>query len=181
MMKNKKVLTLAALAGLTLGGLSVAGAASAQGYGEQDAETTVDESGIVLAQDVDESETDGTDTDDAETDGTDNDGAETDGENEGRKGHRGGCNLDTAAEAIGIDEADLKAAIESGDTIADVAEANGVDADTVIDAMVDAKSERIAEKVEAGRITQDEADEKLADVETRIANRVNGVEDASEV
>ncbi len=170
-MKNKKVLTLAMLAGLTLGGLSVASVASAQSYGgEQDApaaESTLetDASGpgsIVLVQD---------EAPDAEA---------PDGQRNGRRGHRGGCNLDDAAEAIGIDEADLRAAIEDGDTIADVAEANGVDVDDVIDAMVDAKEDHIAEKVEEGRITQEQADEKLADVEAKITDRVNGVEDAPE-
>ena len=63
-----------------------------------------------------------------------------------------------------------------GQSIAQVAEANGVAVDTVIDAMVDAKAERLAEKVESGRITQAEADEKLADIEDRITDRVNGVD-----
>ncbi len=47
----------------------------------------------------------------------------------------------------------------------------------VIDAMVDAKTERIAEKVESGRITQEQADEKLAELEDKISDRVNGVDD----
>ena len=167
-MKNKKVLTLAMLAGLTLGGLSVASVASAQSYGGEQgapaAESTLetDASGpgsIVLVQDEADGET-------------------TQGERNGRRGHRGGCNLDDAAEAIGIDEADLRAALEDGDTIADVAEANGVDVDDVIESMVEAKEVHIAEKVEEGRITQEEADEKLADVEAKITDRVNGVEDA---
>lgn len=181
-MKNKKVLTLAVLAGLTLGGLSVS-AASAQSYGGGDsaaaseatdavATAGSDESGIVLVQTGDDA--DSTDADaDADTDSTD---AER-GDRNGRRGHRGGCNIDDAAEAIGISEADLKEAIESGDTIADVAEANGVDVADVIASMVEAKAENIAEKVAEGRITQDEADEKLADLESRISDRVNGVED----
>lgn len=166
LLKNKKLLTLAMLAGLTFGGLSVASVASAQGYGG-DADTTeevgTDTTGAIVEVQ--------SDADDAEAD---------DGETEGRRGHRGGCNLETAAAAIGIDEADLEAALENGDTIADVAEANGVDVDDVIDAMVDAKADRLTEKVEAGRITQDEADERLANAEDKIGNRVNGVEDTPE-
>ncbi len=176
-MKNKKVLTLAMIAGLTVGGLSVASVASAQSYGgDQDASAsdttdsnveadTTDPGSIVLVQD--------------EADGETPDAEATPGERNGRRGHRGGCNLDDAAEAIGIDEADLRAAVESGDTIADVAEANGVDVDTVIDSMVEAKAEHIAEKVDEGRITQEEADEKLADLEAKITDRVNGVEEAA--
>lgn len=175
MFKNKKVLTLAMIGGLTLGGLSVATVASAQGYGG-DADARTEES--VDTQDADTNDAgelvqvqDEADTDEAEAN-------EADGEREGRRS--GGCNLETAAEAIGIDEADLQAALEDGDTIADVAEANGVSADDVIDAIVDAKTERIAEKVEDGSITQEEADEKLANYESKISDRVNGVEDADE-
>ncbi len=169
-MKNRKHLAIAALAGITLGGLSIT-AASAQSYGSSDATSTNtveadtveadanDSGSIVLIQDEAETETE---------------------ENEGEGRRRGGCKLEAAAAAIGIDEADLKSALESGDSIADVAEANGVSADAVIDAMVEAKTERIAEKVSEGRITQEEADEKLADLESRITDRVNGVEEAPE-
>ena len=173
-MKNQKLLTIAALAGLTLGGLSVT-AASAQSYGgdpsTDPADTTIeaeaaDGSGIVLVQDAD---------------GTDAPGAdEQRSESEGRRGHRGGCDLEDAALAIGIDEADLRAAIDGGDTIADVAAANGVDVDTVVDAMVDAKAADTAEKVTEGRITQSEADEKLADAEARITEQVTGQEEAAQ-
>lgn len=179
-MKNQKLLTVATLAGLTLGGLTAGSVAAAQSYGDDPVATEtgdssdstvdveLDDGGIILVQETD---------DDAEVDG-EVDGDDVDGERGERRGHRGGCDLDEAAEAIGIDEAELRTAIENGDTIADVAAANGVDADVVIDAMVDAKAERIAEKVEEGRLTQAEADEKLADVETRIEARVNGVEEA---
>ena len=92
-MKNKKLLTVAMIAGLTFGGLSVASVASAQGDGG-DADTTqeADNTGadttgaIVEVQD---------EADEAETE----DGTAEDRQNEGRPGHRGGCNLDTAAEA----------------------------------------------------------------------------------
>lgn len=170
MKKNQKVLTVATLAGLALGGLSVT-AASAQSYGEDPASSTVDASDtsadadagdIVLVQDTED------------PDATEGD---VEGERSGRRGHRGGCDLDEAAAAIGIDEADLRSALDSGDTIAEVAEANGVAVDVVVDAMVDAKVERISEKVAEGRITQEEADEKLAELEVRISDRVTGVEE----
>ncbi len=178
MIKNKKVLTLAMLAGLTLGGLSVASVASAQSYGdEQDSsvakETTVEETGSIEDATIVQVQ--------AESDeGDTTEGDAVPGERNGRRGHRGGCDLDDAAAAIGIEEADLRTALDNGDTIADVAAANGVDVDDVIDAMVDSKAEHLAEKVEEGRITQAEADEKLADAEARITDRVNGVEDVPE-
>ncbi|MGI9602696.1 MAG: hypothetical protein ACR2QE_12475 [Acidimicrobiales bacterium] len=174
-MKNHKLLTVATLAGLTLGGVSVS-AAAAQSYGDDSpppaveaAEDNVVDSGdIVLTQDGEDPDT---------TDGEADAEGETDAEGNGRRGHRGGCDLDEAAAAIGIDEADLRAAVDSGGTIADVAEANGVDADVVIDAMVEAKTERISEKVAEGRITQEEANEKLAELEARTTDRVNGAQE----
>ncbi len=168
-MKNQKLLTIAALAGLTIGGLTVT-AASAQSYGGDSSSSTVDTAepavdagagDIVLVQ-----ETDVPDSAD-----------EVDGQRDGRRGHRGGCDLDEAAAAIGIDEEALRSALDSGDTIAEVAEANGVAVDAVIDAMVDAKAERINDKVTEGRITQEEADDKLAQLEDRISDRVNGAEE----
>lgn len=160
-MKNKKLYTLTAMAGLTLGTLGVASVASAEpdSVPEATVETSVEaetsDAGFARIQDVD--------------------GEAPDAATEGRRSHRrGGCNVDTAAEAIGIEAEDLKGQLEAGATIAEVAEANGVSVDTVIDAMVDAKTERIAEKVEAGRITEDEADEKLAELEDRITDRVIG-------
>ncbi len=176
-MKNRNHLAIAVLAGLSLGGLSVT-AAAAQSYGSQDSSDSAT-TAEVTESDTAEAQVQ---ADDAGTivliqDETTPDG-DTDGDGEGRS--RGGCKLGTAAEAIGIDEADLRTALDNGDSIADVAEANGVSVDSVIDAMVDAKTERIAEKVAEGRLTQEEADEKLADLETRIADRVNGVEDAPE-
>ncbi len=168
-MKHQKTLAAAAFAVIALAGLT-ATAASAQSYGDDSpSDTSVSETGttgqggIVLVQDAGE-----TDADAVETPG---------GERNGRHGKRGGCDLAEAAEAIGIDEADLRAALDEGDTIADVAEANGVDVDVVVDAMVDAKAARLAEKVTEGRITQAEADEKLAEAEARITDRVNGVPD----
>ncbi|MEO0493697.1 MAG: hypothetical protein AAF081_09795, partial [Actinomycetota bacterium] len=95
---------------------------------------------------------------------------------DGRRGHRGGgCHLEEIAAAIGIEEDALRAELDAGQSIADVAEANGVAADVIVDLLVDQAEERIAEKVEAGRITEDEAAEKLANVEERAEDRVERV------
>ena len=169
-MNYKRLLTLATITGLAVGALAVASAASAQSYGGgETTESTVEtdaagEGAPVLIQD--------TPAEDSEADGE-----ETDGK---RRGHRrGGCNLEAAADAIGIDEADLRGAIENGETIADVATANGVDAQAVIDAMVSAKADRIEAKVDSGRITAEQAADKLAELESRTSDRVNGVEDTA--
>ena len=94
----------------------------------------------------------------------------------GRGGHRGGdrLGLETTAEALGMTEDDLRTALEpDGTSLADVAEDQGVDVDTLVDALVQAQQERIAQAVEDGRLTQEEADERLADLEQRVTERVN--------
>ncbi len=53
----------------------------------------------------------------------------------GPRDHRGE-GLTVAAKALGISEADLRTALEGGKSIADVAKAQGVDLQTVIDALV---------------------------------------------
>ena len=61
-----------------------------------------------------------------------------------------------AAEAIGITEDELRAALEGGQSIAQVAEAEGVDVQTVIDALVADGTERLEAAI-------DELPERMAD------------------
>lgn len=94
----------------------------------------------------------------------------------GRGGPGGGApgaGLSAAADAIGISEDDLRTALEGGQTLAQVAEANGVDVQTVIDALVAEAQARIDEKVASGDLTQEEGDAKKAELSERITERVN--------
>jgi polyhydroxyalkanoate synthesis regulator phasin len=89
-------------------------------------------------------------------------------------GHGGGpAGSEAAATALGISVDELRAAIEQGQTIAEVAAASGIDVQTVIDAMVAERAARLDESVAAGELTQEEADQKLADATTRITDEVN--------
>ncbi|MBJ7453432.1 MAG: hypothetical protein JHC71_15325 [Blastococcus sp.] len=90
-------------------------------------------------------------------------------------GHRGGgFDLSAAATALGMTEDELRTALETdGTTLADVAGDQGVEVDVLVDALVTAQQERIAAAVEDGRITQEQADERLADLEERVTERVN--------
>jgi polyhydroxyalkanoate synthesis regulator phasin len=91
----------------------------------------------------------------------------------GRGGHGPGMDLSVAAETLGLSEEDLRTALEAdGATLAQVAEDQGVEVDALVDALVAAGEERIADAVADGRITQEEADERLADLEARITERV---------
>ena len=90
-------------------------------------------------------------------------------------GHGGhGADLDAAATAIGISEDELRTALQSGESLAEIAQAHGVTPQAVIDALVaDAKAD-VAERVTSGDITQAEADQKLAALADRITAMVNG-------
>jgi hypothetical protein len=82
--------------------------------------------------------------------------------------------LDAAADAIGITEDELRAALEDGDTIADVAAANDVDVQAVIDALVADATAHIDEEVAEGDLTEEQATERKANLEERITALVNG-------
>ncbi|NEK56745.1 hypothetical protein GCU56_02495 [Geodermatophilus sabuli] len=94
----------------------------------------------------------------------------------GRGGHGGGGRLDlsAAATALGMTEEELRDALEVDDTsLADVAEEQGVQVDTLVDALVEEQRARIAQAVEDGDLSQEEADQRLADLEERVAQRVD--------
>ncbi len=91
------------------------------------------------------------------------------------RGHRGpGPGLDAAASALGISTDELHQSLDSGSTIADVAQSKGVDVQTVIDAMVADLKTHLDAEVASGEHTQAEADQKLADATARITAMVNG-------
>ncbi|NNF64117.1 MAG: hypothetical protein HKN07_07635 [Acidimicrobiia bacterium] len=93
----------------------------------------------------------------------------------GRFGHTGrGMHIDTLADVIGVDAETIKAALMDGQTIADIAADNGVERQAVVDALTAQAEESLAEAVADGRITQEEADEKLAEAATRIEGLVDG-------
>jgi polyhydroxyalkanoate synthesis regulator phasin len=92
----------------------------------------------------------------------------------GRGDHGGrGMGLDAAATALGMTADELRTELESGQTIAQVADAKGVDVQSVIDAMVAPAKTHLDEEVASGEHTQEEADQKLADLTARITDSVN--------
>lgn len=65
------------------------------------------------------------------------------------------------AEALGIEQTELLTALQNGQTVAELAEEKGVELTVVVDALVAAHSEILTAAVEAGRITQEQADARL--------------------
>ncbi|MHB1138918.1 MAG: hypothetical protein ACYC2O_08165 [Microthrixaceae bacterium] len=86
---------------------------------------------------------------------------------------RRGLAFDAAAEALGLEPDALKEALEGDGTIAQVAEAQGVDLQTVIDALVAAATERIDAALAEGRIDEARATELKDGLTDRISERVN--------
>ncbi|MGF1646098.1 MAG: hypothetical protein ACFCVF_04145 [Kineosporiaceae bacterium] len=89
----------------------------------------------------------------------------------GHGGHEGrgvGLALDEAAGLLGITADELLVELREGQSLTAVAEAQGVEVDTLVDGLVTAAEERIAERVADGDITQEEADERLTEVEERV-------------
>lgn len=62
-----------------------------------------------------------------------------------------------AAATIGVDVTTLQQAVRDGQTVAEVAEANGVDQQTVVDALVAAGNDALDQAVEDGRLSEDAA------------------------
>ena len=79
-----------------------------------------------------------------------------------------------AAKAIGITEAQLTTALSSGKSLADVAKANSVDPQKVIDALMAPIIEHEKAEVTSGEDTQAKSDQELADAKTHITDFVNG-------
>lgn len=77
--------------------------------------------------------------------------------------------LGELADAIGIEADDLVAAKDAGTPLAEIA---GDSLPAVVDLMVDKATDRIEHGVANGRLTQEQADEKLAGLEERIEARL---------
>jgi uncharacterized protein (DUF433 family) len=81
--------------------------------------------------------------------------------------------VETAADAIHIAPADLVSALQSGKSVADVANDHGVKPADVVQAIVDAGNAKIDQAVTNGKITQDRADKMkshLSDAATKFVN-----------
>ena len=93
----------------------------------------------------------------------------------GHRGHGGriGFGLDIVATTLGITADEVRTALQSGQSIADLAVSKGKTAQDVIDAVVAEATTRINAAVTAGKITQAQADARLADLTTMVTGFVN--------
>lgn len=95
----------------------------------------------------------------------------------GRHGHfigrgPGLAAFSSAAAIIGIEPEELREALADGSTLAEVAEANGVSTDELVEGLVTALEEKLDELVAEGRLTEEQAAEILETAPERFENLV---------
>ncbi|GIK37442.1 MAG: hypothetical protein BroJett011_12750 [Chloroflexota bacterium] len=78
-----------------------------------------------------------------------------------------------AAETIGLTRAELVAELQSGQTIAAVAAAHNVAVETIVDAFLAPRAERLAELVASGQLTQEQADTILATMRANVTAQIS--------
>ncbi len=105
----------------------------------------------------------------------------------GRGGGRGGMPLggasrwggtdsslvSVAAEVLGMDRTALVAALNDGQTIADVAQAEGVALEEIVDAFLAPRADALAQAVADGRLTQAQADTMLAMMKANVTAQLS--------
>ena len=88
---------------------------------------------------------------------------------------RGGPGMGSEAltGVLGLTAEEIHTQLHDGKTLAEIATAQGVEVQAVVDTLVAELDTRLDEAVADGRIDQAEADTKLADAETKITDMVN--------
>jgi hypothetical protein len=81
--------------------------------------------------------------------------------------------LSAAADYLGLTEAQLRSELESGKSLAQVAQAQGKSVDGLVDALVAAAKKHLDEAVAAGRLTKAQETEMLNGLRDRIMSLVN--------
>ncbi|MDQ3248263.1 MAG: hypothetical protein M3Q45_03545 [Chloroflexota bacterium] len=91
----------------------------------------------------------------------------------GGRGGWHGATLATLAETLNLSEADLRTALQAGQSVADVAAEQGVELDVVIATIVAEQTTNLAEAVTAGKLTQEEADARIAQLSENLPELLN--------
>lgn len=96
------------------------------------------------------------------------------GDGHGRGGRLRHFRMEAAAEALGLTTDELKAQLQDGKTLAEIATDQGVDRQALVDALVASATERIDQAVANGKVTQEKADELKAKLPEVIGKIVDG-------
>ena len=84
--------------------------------------------------------------------------------------------IDIVADLTGLDVDTIFDRRSDGETLAAIAESEGVDAQSVVDGLLESRTAILDEKVASGDITQEQAETMLANMEDRVTERVNSSE-----
>jgi hypothetical protein len=90
----------------------------------------------------------------------------------------GGKGSEAVATVLGLTATELRTQLDAGKTLAQVATAQGVAVQRVIDAIVAEKQAHLAQEVASGELTQAQADAKSANITTKVTEMVNTVRPA---
>lgn len=88
--------------------------------------------------------------------------------------HHGFVDFAAAADFLGIGEDELRTRLRDGDTLAEIATANGKTAGGLVGALVAAATADLDDKVETGRLTEARRASLLEDLEVRMQDVVDG-------
>jgi len=113
--------------------------------------------------------------DDTDPGGDDAEGSEGDDDDRGGRGCGGGKYLikEAAAEVLGISEDELVAGLRDGQSLAQIAEAQGMSVDEFRAALVENVTADLQARLDAGEITQERFDDKVAELEANIDEIIN--------
>jgi hypothetical protein len=113
--------------------------------------------------------------DDTDPGGDDAEGSEGDDDDNGRRGCGGGKYLikEAAAEVLGITEDDLIAGLRDGQSLAQIAEAQGMSVADFRAALLENVTADLQAALDAGDITQEQFDDKVAELNANIDEIIN--------
>lgn len=99
-----------------------------------------------------------------------------DGRRPGGPGHprgiRGYSPVEAAVEVTDLTKEEVVAALQEGQTLAEIAEAQGIDPQEIVDAFVSEHETRLQRAVEEGRLTQEQVDEMLEEMTERVTEHL---------
>ncbi|MCU6709819.1 hypothetical protein M6D81_14080 [Paenibacillus sp. J5C_2022] len=82
--------------------------------------------------------------------------------------------MDGVAEALGMTHEELRTSLRDGKTIASLAEEKGVDLEMIVEAHISKIEAKLQEAVEAGKLTEEDMQQKLEGAREHVQKLVNG-------
>ncbi len=91
----------------------------------------------------------------------------------GRWGGPGNSPMSTVTEKLGLTPAELVTELQAGKSVADVAAEKNVAIDTIVDAVLAPRTDRLNDLVTKGQLTQEEVDNRLANLRVDVIDWLN--------